>query len=744
MSRAEAGGAPRSLFGSFEQKHIALGLSTGLLAGLLALVASVTSTLFIFAGPLQESFPVGLAMTLMSSVIFGVVSAASGARSFSILRTQEVAIANLGVMALALHAAMRDTHSREEIEATVIALCALGAAFVGTGLYAIGRFSLTRYLRFVPDCVVSGYLASVGFLLLKSGVLALAGADGFQSTVTSLSNPDAVSRLCGGGFLALLLLIIESRSRSRLAAPLLILAAIGCFQIVIRWSGLSIDSLERHGWVVANAPKELQNLPPLAPARLREVDWIALLGQAPSMVFLVLTSALGEMLALSGIERVSPKAQDVDAEFKNAGAANLLVAPLGAVPGFHSTVHTLLALRFRAPRRIVAAMIALVCLLALVSGKPFLQLMPWPLFGGMLIWMGVVGLKDWFFRGLLEMKSAHAIVKALILSVVVAFGFYQGMVFGALAGAFLFILEYARTGVVRLQISGREYHSSLTQFDDRRLAAIKELGDAIVILRLKGYVFFGSAHGLRERVQDALASDRRLECIVIDFEEVAGVDGAAAMTLEAIGRDARAAGVEIVFCGLSEEHRRSFAGLGLNLSAGFHLFSNLEQGLRYAEDEVFSRHRPSVVAQDPVSVFAWLVQATGSEALAARLAAAGEAMRFAPGEAVIVEGQQSDELYVVAHGEASVEMTSAGGGLVQLAIFGPGALFGELAYLLRTPRSATVRAKTELDVWRLSRSALDSLGEEAPAAALAFQHFLAARLADRVLGANRLVRYLSR
>jgi sulfate permease, SulP family len=742
----EGGGAARRapFLSAFEHRRLAVGLSTGLLAGLLALVASVTSTLFIFAGPLQDSFPVGLAMTLTSSVIFAAVSAASGSRSFAILRTQEVAIANLGVMALALHASMKNTRSHEEIEATVIALCSLGAALVGLGLYAIGRFSLTRYLRFVPDCVISGYLASVGFLLLKSGVLALTGAAGFESSLGSLTDPDAVSRLCAGGFLALLLLLIESRSQSRLAAPLLILAAIGLFQIVIHSTGLSIDRLEQHGWVVANAPKEIQNLPPLPPARLREVDWTALLGQAPSMVFLVLTSALGEMLALSGIERASPDARSVDAEFKNAGAANLLVAPLGAVPGFHSTVHTLLALRFRAPRRIIAVVTGLVCLLALVSGKPFLQIMPWPLFGGMLMWMGAAALKDWFFRGLLEMKRAHAIVKALILLVVVAVGFYQGMVFGALAGAFLFILEYARTGVVRLQISGRDYHSSLTQFDDRRLAAIKELGDAIAILRLKGYVFFGSAHGLRERVQQVLANDRRLECIVIDFEEVAGVDGAAATTLDAIGREARAAGVEIVLCGLSEEIQRSIAGQGFGLSPDFRLFSNLDQGLRFAEDSVFSRHRPSVVSQEPVSVFAWLRQATGSDAFAARLAAAGEALHFAPGEAVILEGQQSDEFYVVAQGEASVEMTSAGGALVQLAILGPGALFGELAYFLRTPRSATVRAKTNLDVWRLSRSALEALGEEAPAAALAFQHSLAARLADRVLGANRLVRYLSR
>jgi sulfate permease, SulP family len=81
--------------------------------------------------------------------------------------------------------------------------------------------------------------------------------------------------------------------------------------------------------------------------------------------------------------------------------------------------------------------------------------------------------------------------------------------------------------------------------------------------------------------------------------------------------------------------------------------------------------------------------------------------------------------------------------MMQLAILGPGALFGELAYLLRTPRSAMVCAKTNLEVWRLSRSALEALGEEAPAAALAFQQSLAARLADRVPGANRLARYLS-
>ncbi len=729
-------------FPAMEPRRIAIGLSTGLLAGLLALVSSVTSTLFIFAGPLQDSFPVGLAMTLMSSVIFAAVSATSGSRSFAILRTQEVAIANLGVMALALRASMVSTRSYAEIEASVIALCCLGSAFVGLGLYAIGRFSLTRYLRYVPDCVISGYLASVGFLLLKSGVLALTSADGFDAP---LSVTDAVSRFTAGAFLALLLLLVEARSRSRLAPPLLILAAIGLFQIVIHSTGLSTAWLEQHGWLVAMAPKEIQNLPLLPPARLREVDWGALLGQAPSILFLVLTSALGEMLALSGIERASPEGRhSVDAEFKNAGAANLLVAPLGAVPGFHSTVHTLLALRFRASRPIIAVTTGLVCLVALVSGKPFLQLMPWPLFGGMLMWMGAAALKDWFFRGLLQMKRAHALVKGLILLVVVAFGFYQGMVFGALAGAFLFILEYARTGVVRLQMTGRDYHSSVTQFDDRRLAAIREVGDAILILRLKGYVFFGSAHGLRERLQQALSSDRGLECIVIDFEEIAGVDGAAAAALEAVGRESRAAGVELVLCGLSEEHRRSIAGLGTDLSTDFHFFANLDQGLRFAEDAVFLRHRPSVVAQEPVSVFAWLREATGSDALAARLAAAGETQNFAPGEAVILEGQQSDELYVIAEGEASVEMTSAGGGLVELAILGPGALFGELAYLLRTPRSATVRAKTNLDVWRLSRSALDALGEEAPAAALAFQHSLAARLADRVLGANRLVRYLSR
>jgi len=727
---------------AWTNRHIGIGLTTGVLTGLLAVVSSMTATLFVFSGALQASFPVGLAMSLVSSIVFAAASAATRSKSFAIMRPQEVAIANLGVTALALRAAMEGA-PYARIEATVVALCVLGTASVGLGLWTIGRFSLTRYLRFVPYCVISGYLASVGFLLFKSGAYSLAGAEKLHGFEQAFATPDSLLRLGAGLVFALCLLIVERRSSSRLATPLLILAAIVAFQIVVHALGLSPETLREHGWILASKPKGFHDLAPLSVDRLSEIDFRAIAAQAPSLVFLVLISGLGEMLAIAGIGRASVDDHSVDLEFKTAGATNLLVALLGGMPGYHSTSHTLLALRFAAPIRLVAAMSALVCLATLVVGEPLLTAMPWPLFGAMLIWSGLAGLQDWFFKGLFESKPADAIVKTLILVVVAAVGFYQGMIFGALAGSFLFMVEYARTGVVRLQLSGRDYHSSLTQFDDARRRALAEVGDAISMLRLKGYVFFGSAHGLRERIEQMLAQDPRIEFVIVDFAEVAGVDGAAAMALESVGRKARRASVAIVLCAFPDAPRRALESLGLDLAANFLFARSLDEGLRVAEDVVLRRQAPETVSLAPISLLAWLREATGSEAVAASLAEGGETLDFAEGEIVIAEGAQSDELYLLVEGEAAVETIAVGGGRVQLATMGPGALFGELAYLLRTPRAATVRAKTALRVWRISRDALDALAQHDAPAALVFQTALSTRLADRVLSANRLVRFLS-
>ena len=66
--------------------------------------------------------------------------------------------------------------------------------------------------------------------------------------------------------------------------------------------------------------------------------------------------------------------------------------------------------------------------------------------------------------------------------------------------------------------------------------------------------------------------------------------------------------------------------------------------------------------------------------------------RFAAGESVFREGDDSDTCYVVHAGHARAIREHADGRQITLAIFGPGDIFGELAMFDDERRSATVEA----------------------------------------------------
>ena len=94
------------------------------------------------------------------------------------------------------------------------------------------------------------------------------------------------------------------------------------------------------------------------------------------------------------------------------------------------------------------------------------------------------------------------------------------------------------------------------------------------------------------------------------------------------------------------------------------------------------------------------VASRGLDELASRLRRA----RFAPGAAVVREGDPGDAFYLVDSGQAEVVV-----GERRVQVLAGGTYFGEIALLLNVPRQATVRALTPLDVFVLQREDFDAL-----------------------------------
>ena len=108
-------------------------------------------------------------------------------------------------------------------------------------------------------------------------------------------------------------------------------------------------------------------------------------------------------------------------------------------------------------------------------------------------------------------------------------------------------------------------------------------------------------------------------------------------------------------------------------------------------------------------------------------------MRFAAGETIVRRGDPAEQLYFLTSGEVSVVTELPAGGLVRPSTLSPGASFGELAALTRTPRSADVRADTAVSCFALPVETLDRLSEGAPGLKLALLENLLANACQTVL-----------
>jgi HlyB family type I secretion system ABC transporter len=87
---------------------------------------------------------------------------------------------------------------------------------------------------------------------------------------------------------------------------------------------------------------------------------------------------------------------------------------------------------------------------------------------------------------------------------------------------------------------------------------------------------------------------------------------------------------------------------------------------------------------------------------------------FTFGQPIVTEGAPADAFYVLAAGSARVIKTGLTGEELSLALLRPGDSFGEIGLLEQTTRNATVRARGDVEVFRLDRSIFQALVEATP------------------------------
>jgi len=118
-------------------------------------------------------------------------------------------------------------------------------------------------------------------------------------------------------------------------------------------------------------------------------------------------------------------------------------------------------------------------------------------------------------------------------------------------------------------------------------------------------------------------------------------------------------------------------------------------------------------------------------------------VRTAPGQVILGEGDVGLSFFVLARGTVRVSRNSDQGE-VTLAVLGDGSIFGEMALVSATPRTATVTAVTDCDLLEFDREALGAAAQDVTTIARALDKFMRERLLNNLMATAPLFSPLDR
>lgn len=104
-----------------------------------------------------------------------------------------------------------------------------------------------------------------------------------------------------------------------------------------------------------------------------------------------------------------------------------------------------------------------------------------------------------------------------------------------------------------------------------------------------------------------------------------------------------------------------------------------------------------------------------------------EPVSLRAGDLLIRQGEAGDAAYVLLQGDFEVQKQS-GQSLIKIDVRNPGDVVGEMALLSRTPRSASIVAKTDGEALRIPQEAFEKLLRSSTTATMAILHWVMARL----------------
>jgi SulP family sulfate permease len=284
--------------------------------------------------------------------------------------------------------------------------------------------------------------------------------------------------------------------------------------------------------------------------------------------------------------------------------------------------------------------------------------------------------------------------------------------------------------VVKHELTGASFRSNVIR-PRQHEAWLQGQGDQIYILRLQGFIFFGTANKLFDQVRARL-SDPDLPVpryVVLDFRRVTGLDSSAVSSFTKMKQLAHA--VTLVFTDLEPGIQRLLGKSVFEDEQGWRVFPDLDHGMEWCENDLIAAGTTTGPVAPPRTMIEHLesVLPAGADRFLKYL----DCREVEAGHILIHQGEPPQGLYFIEQGQVTVRLDLPDGESVRLRRMDPGTIVGELGMYLHRPASASVVAEEPCTFYHLTPEGLQQMEANDPGIATEFHRFMARFLAERLV-----------
>ena len=717
-------------------------LITSSVVAMMTVVLSLSFVSLIFVDPITSFGGEGTNLMLLMAVILGVFMAIFSSFAGTIAIPQDRIAPVVALMATLIIHDMRGMDPAK-IGITVLAAIAASTVLVGLALWVLGYYQLGNIVRFTPYPVIGGFLAGSGWLLVTGSFRVVSGQPFSLLGVKDMIESGLILQWLPCAAFGVLAYSAVRYFRHYLTLPFLVLLAIVGFYGWLRLGNHSLDDARQFGWILgvqSNAGlTHIHTLPSLLGA-----DWGVILNQYNTLVAILLTSIVSILLNTSALELAADEEIDLNTELRAAGLANLMGGFSGGMVGFQSLSLSALPIGMGVRTRLVGLFSALACLMLLWLGTGLLGYIPKFILGGILFYIGLNFLAEWVFDAYFRMVREDYYLIVLILAIVAVAGYLQGIGAGIIIATVVFVFKYSSVNVIANILSGDNHHSSVDRSPlEARL--LNYQGGQIHILRLKGFIFFGSANNLLNTIRERQADPTlpRLSYVILDFHHVSGLDTSGLQSISKLSRLASKKGFIILAASVPVDIHNSFRNSGL-LKEGpgqVRILRDRDYSIEWCEEDILKRelvdkrNETRSLPQILANFHPWRID-TGA------LLSFMERVEFPKNHYLILQGDPASELFFIESGKVKVTIELDNGRTMRIRTMGAGTVVGEIGLYLNQQRLASVVTEEPCTIYRLTIDSLHKMEQENPPLAAAFHEFMVRVLAERITQQNMTLRAL--